>query len=492
MSSNFRKFRVRASWVSIILASLSLLIIGCTAAVKSHGEPETAPTELFTPGEPEIWRLANGLTIMFREDVELPLIQGTLYVPGGVFYQDSKELGTVCTMFSQMRDGGTEKLSPTDLDRELEKLAAGVSSSCGSEYGTISFSSLSSDAEKVFLLFSEVLLHPRFTQERLDVAKGKILDGIKRRSEDPSTIAGIALTQLVYPDTVYGNIMDSSDAKKISRLELLRMHRRFIHPNGAVLAVSGNISREKLEGLVTRFLGEWKARSSDLPPLPPVKTVPPGGVYFLSFPFQQSTVYITQLGVPRFTPDYYAIQLFNDIFGEEGFGSRLFRRVRSELGLVYSVYAAVGSDVTVGKNIIALKTKAESTAQSIVESLKVLKEMQQNSVTEAELSAAKRGVENSFVFNFDSEAAIVVRAAIKQLQRYPAGFDQSYISEIRKVSVEEIKSVAQNRWDLSKLIIIVVGNESVYAQLEQMLKDLPTELRDFKIRRVEFDEKLRM
>ena len=56
----------------------------------------------------------------------------------------------------------------------------------------------------------------------------------------------------------------------------------------------------------------------------------------------QSSVAMVALGIKRDNPDYYAIRVFNEAFGG-GFGSRLFRQVRTNLGLAYSVGGGIGS-----------------------------------------------------------------------------------------------------------------------------------------------------
>lgn len=486
---------MRSKYLFALLCALTLVAyLGCgqtTLSTNSKPHMSDSIVTSFQPAEPQYWELPNGLAVYFVEDNELPIAQGTLYYPGGTYYQSSNELGMLSTMGAQMREGGAGDLSPDELDRELEKLAAGVSSSMGSEYGTVSFSGLSSDFEKIFSMFADVVLRPRFDELRLKIAKGKTLEGIKRRVEDPSTVASIALSQLIFPDTPYGYISNSADIVKISRLDLLRMHRRFVKPQGAVLAINGKINSDTLKGIVAKYLGEWEG-SSNLPEPTAVKTIPKAGIYHVELPFTQSTVYMAQLGLPRFTADHYAIGVFNDVFGEAGFGSRLFTRIRSEMGLAYGLYGAVGTDLVRGKNVIAIATKTESVGDAIVESLNVLQEMRQSPVTDLELSNSKRTLENSFVFNFDSSDAIARRAAMKRIQKFPEGYDQKYISSIRAVTASDIMTVAEKHWDLSKFVIVVVGEGAVWSQLEKLNERLPAELRNIPIRKVEFNEKLKL
>ncbi|MFO0006354.1 MAG: insulinase family protein, partial [bacterium] len=120
---------------------------------------------------------------MYLKDSELPVAQGQLIIRGGALWANQYPLGTTSAMGDVMRTGGAGDLSADALERELEKLAAGVSSSFSTEFGSISFSCLTSDLERVFKLFADVALRPRFEQDKLNLWKGQSLEGIRRRVE---------------------------------------------------------------------------------------------------------------------------------------------------------------------------------------------------------------------------------------------------------------------------------------------------------------------
>ena len=137
----------------------------------------------FEPLAPETWQLHNGLKVLFIEDREVPLVRGTLYLRGGSLWE--KQPGVVDAMGAQLRQGGAGDLSADQIDRELEKSAAGIGSDFSAENGTISFSCLSADLERIFKIFSDVVLKPRFEESRLLLWKGQTIEAIKRRRDDP-------------------------------------------------------------------------------------------------------------------------------------------------------------------------------------------------------------------------------------------------------------------------------------------------------------------
>jgi zinc protease len=239
--------------------------------------------------------------------------------------------------------------------------------------------------------------------------------------------------------------------------------------------------------LVEQNFGTWKARGELLPPAPPIPYEPKPGIYFVELPFSQAAVQMGQLGVPRLTPDYPAIDLFNEVFGTSGFGSRLMARVRTDLGLTYGVYGGISPAVVKGVNYVFLQTKAESVAPAIEESIGVLAGLQSAPPTTEEMEEKKTAIQNSFVLNFDSIDEIAVRNARLKLLEYPADYDQTYLAKINGVDAPAVMEVAQKRWDPKKFVVVVVGNKTAYESLQKALAAKNGKVGAFELHKLGFE-----
>jgi len=467
------------------------LVSACSlpsAQVEKSGVTTLDQVRSFTPLEPKRWSLRNGVKVIFLKDKELPLVKGKLFLRAGSLWADRYPIGTTSALGDGMRSGGAGELSADALDRELERLAASIASSFSSEFGGVGFSCLSSDVDRVFELFSDVVLRPRFDADRLMLWKGQALEGIRRRVEDPGTVATIAFTQLMYGDTPYGRVSRSHDITRISRADLVQLHSDFVRPDGAILVITGDVSQERAAQLAERYFGAWEPRGSRMPAAPAVNFEPKPGLYFITLPFAQASVKFGQLGVPRFTPDYVEIDVFNEVFGSGGFGSRLMKRVRTELGLSYGVSGGVAPGVVRGTNHVFLQTKAASVGPAIEESIKVLKDLQGREPGVDELNEKKAAIENSYIFNFSSVEEIAGRIARQELLEYPADYDKTYLPRVLGVRAAGVRGVAESRWDTSKFVVVVVGNETALAELERarQIKDSP--IHDLELTKLGFNE----
>lgn len=443
----------------------------------------------FRPRAPIEWSMPNGMKVLYLEDSDLPLVRGTLYVPRGTLWDPDFNGVMTAAMAPLMRTGGAGAYSADELDRELKLLSASIGSTVLPEFATVSFSALSSDVDRVFNYFEAVVRAPRFEKSRIELIRGQLLESIRRRTDDAENIAHIALSQLLFPQSAFGRVSTSEDVKSITRDRLLAAYRQVYKPDGALLTLTGRLTRDQAEKLVSQHFGSWKGPAEKLTP-PPITLEPAPAIYFVTAPFEQSAVLIGEQGVPRHTPDYYAILAFNEVFGGNGLSSRLFTDVRSEKGLAYAANGAIAPGVVKGVNLIALGTKAETTGQAIRASLDVLKGLQEKEVPARELEEKKLSIVNSFVFENETSDATLRRRALFSIYGYPSDFDDSFTKKVSKVGPDEIRAVARTRWDVSKLIVIVVGNESSYNSLVREKSSFISPISSFPIIRAQFNERL--
>jgi len=485
-------------FLSIVFFAVVGTLIGCTPTVDRTIPPASVMLQQgldpirYRPHAAEEWTLPNGLTVLYRYDPELPLVMGTLNLRGGGLWGLPDERGVISAMGSQLRLGGAGELSPEQFDLEMERLSAGVATSFGVESGSISFSGLSTDFKTIVDRVADVTLRPQFNEARLNLWKGQALEGIARRKDDPGTVADISSNHILYGEQLYGRILSSIDIKEIERIDLLRAHRRIVRPDGAILAITGAVSRVEVESVVADAFRDWQPRGALLDPILPFTGETQPGVYLIEAPLSQATVMIAQVGIERLTPDYAAIECFNSIFGAGGFGSKLIRRIRSDLGLAYSTYGAVMPALGRGRNLILVQTKSASAGKAVEESLRSLAQMQLEEISPQELEETKRSIENSFLFRFDSIAESVQREATIRLLNYPRDYDLTYLDKIAAVSAADIQKVAQTRWSLDHLAIVVVGDAQALKSVRSARADPPSLFANFPVHRASFDEMVRV
>jgi zinc protease len=188
---------------------------------------------------------------------------------------------------------------------------------------------------------------------------------------------------------------------------------------------------------------------------------PKPGVYFANkSDVDQSNVYIVGLGTERRNPDYYALSVMNEVFSG-GFGSRVVQNVRTKLGLAYSVGGSFGAAYDhPGMFRVGAGTKSRSTVAATQAMMDEIGRLKTVPPTTEELRKAKEQVLNSFIFNYDSRDKTLNEQVVLAFYGYPPDTLEKYRDGIERVTAADVSRVANKYVDVSKLAIVVVGNET--------------------------------
>ncbi|HZL57233.1 MAG TPA: insulinase family protein, partial [Bryobacteraceae bacterium] len=172
----------------------------------------------------------------------------------------------------------------------------------------------------------------------------------------------------------------------------------------------------------------------------------------------QTNFSVGQLGGTLRDKDYPALEVMGDILGG-GFQSRLFQRVRTQLGYAYGISADWGAAYDhPGLFEIAGSTKSASTVDSLKAVDKEVRRIRTQEVTPAELESAKQTALNGFVFNFDTPAKTLNRLLTYRYYGYPDDFIFQYQKAVANVTQADVLRVAKEYLDPAKFVVIAVGN----------------------------------
>jgi zinc protease len=425
------------------------------------------------------YELPNGIRVYLLEDKTLPLIEASARVHGGTYLEPNEKVGVVDLMGDLMRDGGTEKWAPDDLDELLESLGGSMGTGADTIACTANIMMLSTKKELAMELLAEVMRRPRFDEARLEQTMVAYKSGIARRNDNEGRIASREFNKMIYgADSVYARHAEYKTLASIKRQDLFDYHAKIFRPEHVQLAIWGDIDSNEILQLVKKYFGDWERGKSKLPEFPKVDYKYDQRVAYVDRPqSKQSSVYLGHIGGNTLDKDNSHRIIMNNILGL-GFGSRLFKEVRSKHGLCYSVYGVYSSNLSyLGKFFSYVGANSENTLKAISLIKKEIEKMQKSEPTAEELKSAKDRYLNSFVFNFDSKSQIIQRMVYYDF----FGLDKDYLNkqkeEIEATSAADVLRAAQKNLRPDSLRILVVGNKKgLGGTLESLNNGRVTEL----------------
>ncbi len=406
--------------------------------------------------------LASGMTLYLYPDHALPVFNVQAIVRTGEIYEPADKMGLARLCGTVMRTGGTKNLTPDSLNAELEYMAGSVETGIGTEQGSAGLNVLSKDIDRGLEILADVLMNPEFRQDKLDLAKDQIKEQIRRRNDQPQSITFREFSSRLYGDHPYGRILEWETVKKLTREDLINWHKSYFAPNNVMLGISGDFDPDRVVEKIKKVFAKWEKKNINFPSIPKVAEKPNPGIYVVDKPnLNQTNITMGHLGVNFTNPDIYALNVMNYILGGGGFTSRMTSRVRSDLGLAYSV----GSQFNTGSRDLgtfsaSCQTKTETTHKAASEMVTVIKAMREAPVSEDELKTAKDAYINRFVFQFTSAPSVVGQLmGLDYFGRDP-NFYKNYLDNVRKVTADEVFRVAKTYLKPENLTMVVVGNVS--------------------------------
>ena len=419
------------------------------------------PLHAFKPVQPKRIELANGLVLFLQEDHELPFISGEVLIRGGSRDEPADKIG-LANMYGQTwRTSGTATVDGDALDDQLEAKAASIETSGSIATTSLSWNSLKGDFKPVFAASMDLLLHPAFSKDKLQLAKRQMEAGIARRNDEASGIASREAARVVYgASSPYAREPEYATVEAVSIDDLKAWHEQTVVPSNMIVAVSGDFDGATMEATLRKAF-EPMAKGTLLQSAKVDFPGPTPGVYFVNkSDVDQSNVFIVGLGTERSNPDYYALSVMNEIFSG-GFGSRVVQNVRTKLGLAYSVGGSYGAAYDhPGMFRVGAGTKSTSTVAATQAMLEEIGRLKTVPPTADELRKAKEQVLNSFIFHYDSRDKTLNEQVVLAFYGYPADTLEKYKTGIEGVTAADVSRVANKYVDVSKLAIVVVGNEA--------------------------------
>ncbi len=452
---------------------LALVLLAAPAALTAQtAQPQGVPahprelkytTLNYTPPKRDKYRhvLSNGVVVYAVEDHDLPLVNISTLVRTGSYLEPAEKVGLAALVGSQMRAGGTQKMTAEQFDEAADFLAAQISSGVGSTQGSANLNLLAKDVDKGLALYMDMLRTPAFQEDRLKLAKSQILQGLERRNDNTTGIEAREWGRLLYGSDHFST-KDATKAsiESITRQDLIDFHQRYFQPAGFIIAASGDFkTAELLAKLEAAFKG-WPSNKMAVPDVPKPSQTPVAGIYTVhKADVNQGRVSIGHIGSTRDNPDYYALQVMNDILGGGGFTSRIMSRVRSDEGLAYSAGSSYGMGVYYpGAFRAAFQSKSASTSQAIQIVMDEINRIRTAKVSAEELETSKNSFVETFPLTFATAAQIAGTFAQDEYTKRPADYWDTYRQRIAAVTADDVQRVAQKYLDPSKLVVLVVGN----------------------------------
>jgi len=417
-------------------------------------------------GEYRQIRLDNGLVIITEQNNALETASLQVYLNTGSIYETDEEAG-ILHFVEHMIFKGTPNRTREQVSSEMDFLGGRFNAYTNKEEICVYGSFMKQDLQRTADVLFDVILNPIFPKTEFETEKGVILEEIMMGEDDPSTKVWYEFDDNIWRESSFGRriIGTSENIKKFTRDDLSKIFDRFLNPLNLVIICTGNFDEEWLEGEIEKRFGDLENKEFNV--FRPKLEKP---TYHYDRVFVEKDIEQIQfiLGTERayfpkdFDFDYRAMM---SVLGS-GWSSKLFERIREELGYVYGIWA---STINIQDSSIALiggSTSKEKIVNAIQEIKGVLSNTINGQVDDDDLAKAKQIIKSSLLFSLESPVQRGGRL-YTEFMRYSRNFPiDKTLERIDEVDRDQILESVKNVFGDEKLAITFVGKNGSVPETE--------------------------
>jgi zinc protease len=416
---------------------------------------EAAPESAFLDHPIRKFELPNGLRLLVKQDHRLPFVEIRTALIGGVLAETGKNNGATL-LLSKTLLKGTPTRTAEQIVTEMESMGGSMDAYSGNNSLGLYAEMLSSDFSQGLELVSDVLLNPIFPEAALEREKAVQLASIRGLRDQLLQSASRAMRQKLYGPRAYGfDIFGTEETVSQIRIsDLKSLHQRLVIPNNCVLAIYGDIDPDRVKAEVEDKLGHWSPGAA-LKPETPIHHDLAGIARVLETRDKKQAVIV--IGFPGITlhdPDRYPLELLQEALSD--LGSRLFLRIRENLGLAYYVGAQNFLGLQPGYFAFYAGTAPEKAEEVEAELLKEAELLRQEGLTEIELKRAKAKVIGQKKIARQDLGSYAMATALDEL--YGLGFANidSEDAKFESVTLEQVHQAARKYINPRKCVIAII------------------------------------
>jgi zinc protease len=447
-----------------IVLLVPVLVHVVSAQIQTTPPPPFAPRTVTFP-RPVEQALPNGLRVIVVERNDTPLVAVSLVIRNGGEV-DPSGLAGVADLTANLLVKGTTTRDATRIASDIESLGGLLEAGARWDSSRVSVGVMSDKLGPAMSILADVVRRPVFANEEIERLRQQYIDDVTLALDDPGSIGRFVGAKVLYGDSAYGHpLMGTLESlKRISRKDIVRVHRLFYRPDNAILVIGGDINSDAGFNLARRYFGNWIKPSSRL-------TVPKAvdkqsvktkaRVVVVDKPDAgQAAVFIVHAGIDRKSPEYYSGLVANSVLS--GYSGRLNQEIRIKRGLSYGAGSVLDARRGVGPFVASAQTKNESGVEVANLLMSGMAGLYNMPPPDAELTTRKAYLIGEFSRSLETLTGLVTR--ISSLAVYGLKLDEinRFIENVQAITGDDLKRFAMSMLGPESTSIIIVGKAEAF------------------------------
>ncbi len=208
------------------------------------------------------YTLPNGLSVQLLPDHRVPFITIDMGINAGSTL-DSKELLGLAGMTADMLTEGTQTLASKQIADEIDFIGGALGATADHDHAIINASALSKYAPRLLDIFSDVILHPNFSEDELKLKKANLIQELSIKRSEPDFLLEERFNKVTFGDHPYAIVAPTEETvTAMTKDDLQKFHDKYYLPNQSYLVIVGDFDPDKMKELIEKKFGQdWQKNS---------------------------------------------------------------------------------------------------------------------------------------------------------------------------------------------------------------------------------------
>lgn len=399
--------------------------------------------------------LDNGQTVVIKEVHSNPIVVMDTWIKTGSINEDDKNNG-VSHFLEHLFFKGSKNHAPGEFDKLLETKGAVTNAATSKDFTHYYITIPSKYFEEALELHADMLLNPLVPRKELEKERKVVIEEIAKDENSPNSVVYDNLVGMLYTTHPYKRkVIGTKDIiETIHRDDILKYYNTWYSPSNMVTVIVGDVDTAKTLGLVKNYFSSNSVLSekSVYPKEKPL-TEQKRKVEYL--PTQSGYMLIGFRGVNINDSDGYALDVLATILGD-GRTSVFYRNIKDKLRLAFSISAANASFRDDGIFYISANFTPDKLCKLEDKIFEEISAVQKDGVTPEQVKLAQNIIERDTYYQRESVSNIARELGYIAVTSGDIKVYENYVSNIKKVTPQDVKRVAEKYLGKSKSAVSVV------------------------------------
>ena len=405
-------------------------------------------------------RLPNGIAVLTEHMPGLRSVTAGIWVRRGSRHE-TPELNGICHFIEHAVFKGTRLRTARDIAVETDRLGGHLDAYTTHEMTGFTTKVADTALSQAMDLLADLVSNPRFDQEDLEREQKVILEEMKMVEDTPDELLGELFNAAYFPNQSLGRPIEGTreTVSTFDHKTTVAYHAREFSYSNLVVAAAGNVNHDRLIELVGRSFNGCESGVAARPHTLDGGRPRPAAPIMIEQKneLEQAHLVLATPWPSALNEDRYAASLLASVIGG-GTSSRLWQKIREERGLAYSVGAAGSAFSDIGVFNIYAGTSPDQLDEVLELSLKELREVVRNSVSEEELRIAKDQAISSILLGLESSSARASTLARQEIIHGRRISPDDVVEKLRNTTIEQLQEIARTYFKSETLALGALGN----------------------------------